>query len=134
MCNQMTSKDALVRQELKLLKDDIKGSDVVEVSPMVPHIGLNKLDAKKHLLEHIKTIERLLTPPTPAEVCRALSKELYGTPVKYIEGNREFILVINKKDSASITEVHGKRYEVIGCYTATTLALISHFYEGLEQA
>ena len=49
-----------LKRELKLLKDDILCSEIKEVKPYIPHAGLGKLDAKKHLLEHIEAIEHYL--------------------------------------------------------------------------
>lgn len=49
-----------LKTELRLLKGDIKCCEIEEIKALVPHIGAGKLDASKHLLEHIEAIERLL--------------------------------------------------------------------------
>ena len=56
--SERTYKD--LKTELRLLKGDIKCCEIEEIRPLVRHLGMGKLDASKHLLEHIETIERLL--------------------------------------------------------------------------
>ena len=56
--SERTYKDLKI--ELRRLKDDVKCCEIEEIRPLVRHIGAGKLDASKHLLEHIETIERLL--------------------------------------------------------------------------